>query len=164
MTEVLNSAKACVASMGDVELVRILGTDDMPHKPTELEAFVNEIAAKYKVQLKTEWDGMQVGSWMYCYSRKGKKGSFEINYDFLCFAAQEGEDIPVEQAVSIIKENLAKGEFEENLQLENGHNSLLILAGENLGVKHGDYSVHENHKWIGDYDFKKLRILISQVF
>lgn len=162
MPKVLNSAEACWVSMGDVELVRILGTDNTPHKPTELESFVDEIAAKNRVDLKTDRDGMQVGSWVYEYRRKGKRDSFEIEYELLCFAAQEGEEIPVEQAVNTIKENLAKRVFDENLWVQDKSSRLYILRAP--WIEAGRYSASENGRTIGRYDLKKLRILVSQVF
>ncbi len=153
--------KQLIKDMGESKIIKILKSEEI--RPTELEKFAEEVAEKWNLDFKEVYNGMQVGSWMYCYSREGKNGLYEINYDFLCFAEQEGVEIPVEQAVKRIEENLAKNYFGEDLWLQDKYKRLYIRQAPNL-IEPGKYTVRENGKHIGKYNLKQLRILFSQVF
>ncbi|MBW3002494.1 hypothetical protein KY338_05040 [Candidatus Woesearchaeota archaeon] len=150
--------------MGEKTPVTILGNIVTYRNRTDLETVADETARSMGVMLSNTNDDMQPGSWMYCYSKEGKADNKEINYNLYCFAEQEGADIPVDQAIETVKKKMAAGEFSEELWAFDGQKRLFVHQDPKL-VEPGKYLATENGKALGgDWDIKKIRILISQIF
>jgi hypothetical protein len=150
--------------MGEKTPVTILGNIVTYRNRTDLETVADETAKSMGVILSNTNDNMQPGSWMYCYSKESKANDKEINYNFYCFAEQEGADISIEQAIAAVKKNMAAGEFSEELWAFDGQKKLFIHQDPKL-VEPGKYLAIEDGKPLGGgWDIKKVRILLSQVF
>lgn len=158
--------KHLIRSMGDSELVRLLGVEEIPYYPTDLEKLAEEIAREKSIQLieiNNEFDDF---GWAYWYERKGENQGSELNYYLECYTGIEGgPKIPIKKAKKRFKKRMTKGEFHETLVLsENSKTQLFVMRAPNLNLEPGRYSVTINDLRFKNQTIGDIKFYLSQKY
>lgn len=130
------------------ELIQILGTDEMPHKPTELEKLAEEIAQNHLLDFKMKENGMNEWGWEYYYGRFSESRKYKVYYDFHVFTGIEGGPvIPFEKAKQIFIGNMESKKYQETLFFHRGDRiSFSVMYDSKLNLADGKYAVNFSNK------------------
>ncbi len=125
------------------KLIKILGTEDVPHNPTELEMLAEEVAQNHGLELAVKENGLVEQGWLYYYGRKGENNEFTLMYDLYYFTGIEaGPIIPFEEAKQKIRLYKKSGNYEEQFSFFRGERlSFSVLYNNNIKPEHGKYFV-----------------------
>lgn len=125
------------------ELIKILGTSEVPHESTALEKLAEEIAQNHSLKFDVQENGLVEQGWLYYYGRKGKDKKHTVMYDLHYFLGIEcGPIIPFEEAKQKLVSYKESGNYDEQLSFFRGHRiSFSIMYSPNLKLESGKYAV-----------------------
>ena len=150
--------------MGESELVKLLGVEEIPYYPTDLEKFAEEIALEKNIQLIEINNKLDKNGWAYWYEKKGECGKYSLCYTLECFIGNVdiGPTIPITEAKEKFKKLMAKKEFHEGLALfENAHMILHIHYAPNLNLEPEEYVASINSTKFSSVTIENIKLSYS---